>query len=149
MNDLNSTRWALLGLRLGLASVWLSHALLKYLVFTLAGTAAFLESQGLPGWFSGPLFAAELIGGLMMLLGLYARQVSLLLTPIMLGASWVHWPNGWLFTNPGGGWEYPVLLSLLSLVFWALGDGALALKKSTAWLPADQQPPGGEPSRAR
>jgi len=126
----SGTPYGIALLRLGLGLMWIAHALLKLLVFTLPGTAQFFASQGLPGALAYPVFAAELLGGLAILLGLYARQVSLALLPIMLGAAWVHLPNGWVFTSAGGGWEYPLFLALASLVLWLLGDGAWSLRRS-------------------
>ena len=35
--------------------------------------------------------------------------------------------NGWLFTNPGGGWEYPAFLIAASLALFIMGDSAFAL----------------------
>jgi putative oxidoreductase len=60
----------------------------------------------------------------------YARQVALALVPVLLGAVWVHAPNGWVFNAAGGGWEYPAFLAVASLVLWLSGDGALALRRS-------------------
>ncbi|MDP2818996.1 MAG: DoxX family protein [Polaromonas sp.] len=123
-------------LRISLGVMWIAHALLKLFVFTLPGTAQFFESVGLPGILAYPVFAAELLGGTAILLGLYARQVSLALTPIVVGAASVHFGNGWLFTNPGGGWEYPVFLVAASVALWLAGDGALALRRSQRFVPA-------------
>jgi len=119
-------------LRVSLGSMWISHALLKVVVYTMPGAARFFESVGLPGVLVYPVVAAEVIGGLAILAGFYARQVSLLLSPILLAAAWVHWPNGWVFTAPNGGWEYPVFLFAMSLVHWLLGDG----RRSPALAPA-------------
>ncbi len=123
-------------LRVSLGVMWVAHALLKPLVFGMAGTAQFLDSVGLPGAFAWPLFLVELSGGLALITGLYARQVALLLTPVMAVAAWVHLPNGWVHTSPGGGWEYPVFLVVASLVLWLVGDGAWALRCSTRLVPA-------------
>lgn len=136
MTSHSSTAYGITLLRLALALMWIAHALLKLMVFTLPGTAQFFASVGLPGPLAYPVFAAELLGGLALLLGLYARQVSLALVPIMLGAAWVHLPNGWLFTSTGGGWEYPVFLAIASLALWLLGDGAFALRRSARFAPA-------------
>ena len=46
----------------------------------------------------------------------------------LLGAAWVHAPNGWVFSAPNGGWEYPVFLVMASVTQFLLGDGAWALK---------------------
>ncbi len=125
-----STALGLLLLRLSLALMYLAHAGLKLFVFTLPGTAQFFAGQGLPGALAYAVFAAEAIGGAALLLGLYPRQVALGLVPILLGAAWVHAPNGWVFTAPGGGWEYPVFLAAVSVVLWLAGDGAGALRRS-------------------
>jgi putative oxidoreductase len=117
-------------LRISLGLMWTSHALLKLLVFTLPGTAQFFTSVGIPGALAYPVFAAELAGGIALLLGLYARQVALALAPIMAVAAWVHLPNGWVFSSAGGGWEYPVFLVVASVALWLLGDGAFTLRRS-------------------
>ncbi|WP_374565966.1 DoxX family protein [Ideonella sp.] len=122
-------------LRLGLGVMWIAHALLKWFVFTLPGTAQFFASVGYPGFLAYPVFAAELLGGLALVLGLYARQVALALVPIMAAAAWVHLPNGWVFTSPNGGWEYPMFLIVASVALWLLGDGALAVRRSPAFTP--------------
>jgi putative oxidoreductase len=123
-------------LRIGLGAMWVAHALLKLLVFTLPGTAQFFESVGFPGFLAWPVFAAELLGGAALLLGVYARQVSLALVPIMAVAAWVHLPNGWAHTSAGGGWEYPAFLIVASVACWLLGDGALALRRSDRFAPS-------------
>lgn len=120
----------LLLLRLSLGLMYLAHAGLKLFVFTLPGTAQFFAGQGLPGVLAYAVFAAEAIGGALLLLGVYPRQVALALVPVLLGAAWVHAPNGWVFTAPGGGWEYPAFLAAMSVVLWLAGDGAAALKRS-------------------
>lgn len=126
-------------LRMALGTMWVAHALLKWWVFTLPGTARFFESVGLPGMLAYPVFAAELLGGLALLAGVYARQVSLALVPVMAAATWVHLPNGWVHTSPNGGWEYPAFLTVASVVLWLLGDGALAVRRSRFLVPAVAQ----------
>lgn len=126
----SSTSLGLLLLRLSLGLMYLAHAGLKLFVFTLPGTAQFFAGQGLPGGLAYAVFAAEALGGALLLLGVYPRQVALSLSPILLGAAWVHAPNGWVFTAAGGGWEYPVFLAAMSVVLWLAGDGAGALRRS-------------------
>ena len=48
----------------------------------------------------------------------------------------VHGANGWLFTNKGGGWEYPAFWAVSLVVLFLLGDGALALKPFVRCAPA-------------
>lgn len=122
-------------LRISLGTMWIAHALLKLLVFTLPGTAQYFTSIGFPGFLAYPVFAAELLGGLALVLGIYARQVALALVPVMAVAAWVHAPNGWVHTSAGGGWEYPVFLIAASIALWLLGDGAAALRRSPRGVP--------------
>lgn len=117
------TAYGALLLRLGLGIMWIAHALLKLLVFTLPGTARFFESVGLPGLLAYPVFAAEMLGGIAILIGFHGRIASAALLPILLGAAWVHLPNGWVHTSAGGGWEYPLFLIVASAVHVLVGDG--------------------------
>nr|WP_237772566.1 DoxX family membrane protein [Herbaspirillum robiniae] len=110
--------------------MWISHALLKLLVFTLPGTAEYFQSIGFPGVLAYPVFAAEILGGLALLLGIYARQAALALTPVMATAAAVHFGNGWVHTSQGGGWEYPAFLIIASLSLWLLGDGPWTVARS-------------------
>lgn len=132
MFDTRTAPYAALLLRVSLGIMFVAHALLKYVVFTLPGTVKFFESLGLPGPLAYVTFAAELVGGLLILGGVYARWVALALVPILLGATWAHVGNGWVFSAPNGGWEYPAFLVVAALVLALLGDGKFALVKSRA-----------------
>jgi putative oxidoreductase len=134
-SDTSSTQLGIALLRVSLGVMWIAHALLKLLVFTLPGTAQYFESIGFVGLLAYPVFAAELLGGMALVLGVYARQVALVLVPVMAVAAWVHVPNGWVHTSTGGGWEYPVFLMAASFALWLLGDGAAAIKRSALLAP--------------
>jgi putative oxidoreductase len=129
MNESRNTAYAALVLRLALGTMFIAHALLKYFVFTLPGTAQFFASVGFPGVLGYVTFGAELIGGILLVAGVYTRAVAVALIPVLLGATWVHSGNGWLFTSPNGGWEYPAFWTLTLVVQALLGDGALALRR--------------------
>jgi putative oxidoreductase len=126
MIDVRTAPYAALVLRVALGAMFIAHALLKYYVFTLPGTARFFQSIGLPGPLAYLTFWAELIGGALILAGAWSRWVSLALIPVLLGATWAHAGNGWLFTAPNGGWEYPAFLTVAALVQALLGDGRFA-----------------------
>jgi len=128
MNDARLTATAALLLRVALGTMFIAHALLKYFVFTLPGTAQFFGSLGLPGALGYAVFAAELVGGILLVLGVRTRAVALALVPVLLGATWVHAGNGWLFSAPNGGWEYPAFWTVTLVVQALLGDGAYALR---------------------
>jgi putative oxidoreductase len=118
-------------LRIGLGLMYLAHSVvLKLGTLGLHRTAQFFVTVGLPGWLAYLTFAAEAIGGVLLLLGVGSRWVALSLLPALAGAIiWVHAANGWVFTAPNGGWEYPAFLIVASVVQALLGDGAYALTK--------------------
>lgn len=126
-------------LRLSLGTMWLTHALLKIFVFTIAGFEGFLAGQGMPTFIALPVVLMELAGAAAILTGFHGRFASLLLLPVLAGATAAHIGNGWVFSNANGGWEYPVFLIAMSLVHALLGDGAFALKRATQASPARLQ----------
>lgn len=115
-------------LRASLGTILLAHGLMKVLVFTVAGTVGFFESMGLPAIAAYLTIFGELAGGTALLLGVYTRLAALLSMPILLGATWAHIGNGWVFSNQGGGWEFPLLLTVLAAVVALLGSGSFALR---------------------
>ena len=128
MIDSRTAPYAATVLRVSLGAMYIAHSLvLKHLMYTLPGTAQFFASLGLPAALAYATFWAELIGGVLLVAGIGTRWVALGLIPILLGAAWVHAGNGWVFSAPNGGWEYPVFLIAASLVQALLGDGKLRL----------------------
>ena len=121
---------AALVLRVSMGVLFLAHAGLKLFVFTPAGTAGYFASLGLPGPLAYLVIAAELLGGIALILGVYSRWVSLALVPILLGSIYVpHGAAGFFFSNEGGGWEFPAFWAVTLVVQALLGDGAFALKR--------------------
>ena len=128
MQDNRTASYAATVLRASLGVMYIAHSLvLKHFMFTLPGTAQFFESLGLPAALAYVTFWAELIGGVLLVAGVGTRWVALALVPILTGALWVHAGNGWVFSAPNGGWEYPLFLALTAAVQSLLGDGAYAV----------------------
>lgn len=120
-------------LRVSMGVLFLAHAGLKLFVFTPAGTVGYFASLGLPGPLAYLVIAAELLGGIALILGIYSRWVSLALVPILLGSIYApHGAAGFFFSNEGGGWEFPAFWAVTLVVQALLGDGAYALKRSKA-----------------
>lgn len=138
MINQNTAPYAALVLRLALGVMFVAHALLKVVVFTVPGTVQFFESVGFPGFLAYVTIAAELGAGVLLVAGLATRWVALATVPILLGAAWVHLPNGWVFSAQGGGWEYPVFLAIAAFVQFLLGDGVYALSPRPAPLTASR-----------
>lgn len=130
--------YAALVLRLALGVMFLAHALLKVVVFTVPGTVQFFQSLGLPGALAYVTIAVELGAGALLIAGLGTRWVALATIPVLLGAAWAHLPNGWVFSAQGGGWEYPVFLAIAAFVQFLLGDGAYALSGKPQPMPSRQ-----------
>jgi putative oxidoreductase len=120
---------AALLLRVTLGAVLLAHGLLKFLVFTLPGAAGFFESVGFPGWTAYVVAPVEVLAGVALIAGFHARLVALASLPVLLGSLSVHLGNGWLFSNPNGGWEFPAVLVVLAAAVALLGDGAYGMRR--------------------
>ena len=121
MNDRRIDLAALV-LRLTLGTVLLAHGLMKVIVFTPAGTAAFFEKIGLPGPLAYVTIVAELVAGYR------TRLFALAITPILFGSALPHLGNGWVFSAPGGGWEYSIFLGFVAISAALLGDGRYSIR---------------------
>jgi len=121
--------YAVLLLRVSMGLLFLAHVALKIFVFGVPGFIGFFASLGLPAILAYAVIALELLGGLALILGIYAPLVALPLAAEMLGTIvLVHGANGWMFANKGGGWEYPAFWTVCLIALYLLGDGALALR---------------------
>ncbi|MEE4189378.1 MAG: DoxX family protein [Roseobacter sp.] len=129
MTQAQKSDYAALLLRVTTGGLFIAHGLLKVLVFTIPGTVGYFESLGLPAIFAYLTIFAEIIGGLALIIGFQTRLVSLGLVPILIGAAVLgHGANGWVFSNTGGGWEFPAFWALTQMSLVLLGDGAYAMK---------------------
>jgi len=118
-------------LRVSTGILFLAHAWLKLAIFTPAGTAAFFESLGFPGFLAYIVIAAELAGGVALIAGVWTRWVSLALIPVLLGSIYApHGAAGFFFSNEGGGWEFPAFWAIVLVAQALLGDGVFAFKRN-------------------
>jgi putative oxidoreductase len=123
--EAKSAAHAALLLRATMGAYFLVHAWLKIVVFTPAGTAGYFASIGLPEFLAYVTIAAELLGGLALIAGAYMRLVSLALVPVLVGAAYFgHGSAGFIFSNAGGGWEFPAFWAVALVVQALLGGGA-------------------------
>ncbi|PYD94710.1 DoxX family protein [Pseudomonas syringae pv. pisi] len=123
MTNFNPAYYGRLFLRLTVGVALITHSLyLKVFVFTMAGTVEFFESIGLPGFLAWVTLLVEIVTGGMLILKIKPHVAATAAVPILLGATWAHSGNGWLFSNTGGGWEYPL--------FWTMALVSIAL---TEW----------------
>jgi len=119
-------------LRLILGAVYIMHAYLAVVVFGPAGMIAYQAKHDVPfpeigTWY---LIVAHGLGGIFLVLGLFTRWAALVNVPVMVGALlFVHLKNGfWAHTNPSG-YEYVLVLAVVSLAVAMIGGGALTLRR--------------------
>jgi putative oxidoreductase len=128
MSDTQKSDLALLLLRVSLGVMALAHGfLLKVLTFTPAGTAQFFESVGYPAFVAYLVILGETLGGLALIAGVFTRLTAVLLLPILIGATLMHVGNGWMFSKPNGGWEFPAFWTVALVVQALLGPGAYSV----------------------
>lgn len=134
-----SRTWTALPLRLALGAVFIAHGAQK--VFGAWGgpglakfTAAATPFEWMqPSWlWMGAAALAELVGGVLVLLGLLTRVGAALVLPVMLVAMFgVHWEGGFFVTNkPLAGIEYTVILLAMALALLISGGGRLSIDEA-------------------
>jgi len=101
--------------------------ILKVETFTTGGTVGFFESIGLPAIAAYLVIAGEILGGITLILGAFTRLAAWLSLPILLGATWMHLGNNWVFSAEGGGWEFPILLVAFAVAVGLEGAGKYAI----------------------
>lgn len=90
MVDAKTAPYAALMLRLSMGILFILHGVyLKVFVFTMAGAAGFFQSLGLPGWFAWLVMLYETIGGVGLILGIYARPIAAFLGIHLLFAAYL------------------------------------------------------------
>jgi putative oxidoreductase len=122
--DAAYARYGIFLLRAAVGIDWIVHAFLK----TWRGIVtheALPAKNGITPLLAWPTFGVELIGGCAILLGWYTRQWAAFLLIFLAVVVWIKWPVGWLYSSPGGGFEYPL--------FWLVGQAALVLAGSGAF----------------
>lgn len=129
-------KWGMLPLRIVVGLVFLMHGGQKLFVFGLGGTADIMGKLGLPLALPCAIIviAVELLGGLAILLGVFARSAGALLAFEMVVAIIVaRWHGG--FFAPYG-YEFEMTLLGASLTFAFNGPGRMSLEEMWQRSPA-------------
>jgi len=129
-------------LRIGIGLWFIPHGWTKIIGGGYKGTAFFMAMTlgGHPQAEAGKFAASwipwayyigllELVGGVLLVLGLLTRVVAVQILVFMIVAWFGVHSGAWFWTNRGA--EVPVLLGLLAIVVLIRGGGALSLDK--AW----------------
>lgn len=126
MNQINVQAWALLLVRLALGYTFFLHGAQKVFGWFggegLESFIAWIGKYGVSTYVAYLAAFAELLGGILLFTGIYARLGALMVIGVMLGATFiVHWSHGYFLTN--GGYEYTLNLILFSLAVLIGGPG--------------------------
>ncbi len=126
-----SSKWAgfaPLVLRLVTGIIFALHGYQKLTEMGIAGTAGFLDGIGFPAapFFAVVLIVAELLGGILLILGVFTHWVAKILAVVAVVALvTVHLGNGFFIS--GGGYEYILLILAASISLMITGPGKWAL----------------------
>jgi len=131
--------FAVLVLRIMLGVVFFPHGAQKVLGwfggYGFAGTyAAFTDKMGIPGILVLLVFAAEFLGPLGLIAGLFTRIAAFGIMSVMLVAvPMLHWQNGffmnWFGNQKGEGFEYHLLVIAMAIALIIKGGGALSVDR--------------------
>ena len=120
-------------LRIVAALLFLEHGTQKILHFPPMSTAM---AAAIPPSFMPIIFVAgliELLGGALLLLGLFTRITAFICAGEMAIGYWlVHFPRGGFFPVLNGG-DAAILFCFVFLFIAAAGPGSIAVSKSTRW----------------
>lgn len=133
-------------LRATLGAIFVMHGYLGLAVIGPAGVGAYTTRMGFPaglgpalGWY---MILAHSIGGILLVLGLFARWAALAQVPIMASAFFLHHlRQGFFLTGVvvdqtrgiaiAAGYEYTLLVLAATVTVVLAGGGALALDRRT------------------
>jgi putative oxidoreductase len=130
-----SASWVPVPLRLAMAAIFIAHGAQKVLgSFSGPGLAKVTSFPApfpfmRPGWlWWGAAAFSELVGGVLLLLGLLTRVGAFLIACVMLTAIvGVHWPR--FFAN-NNGVEYPMALFAMALALLISGGGMASVDRA-------------------
>lgn len=123
------SQFGILVLRLALGSSMAYHGYLKFMsgATGLYKVGVMLAPLGVPGYFElFGTFAAfsELLGGILVTLGLFTRLGSLLLASVLFTATILHLNAGFF------GWDYPSQMGFAALAIFFIGGGRYSIDHS-------------------
>jgi putative oxidoreductase len=118
---------ALLVMRLSLGAIMTAHGYHK--VFRgVHNFAHMVGGMGLPAWLGYVSAYTELLGGLLILAGLFTRLAAFAVSINLAVAIWkVHLHNGLLGAPDRPGYEFPLAVATLAFALIFFGAGPIAL----------------------
>lgn len=128
--------WGTALLRIWLGVLFVMHGYLGAVVLGPDAIAGYTTRMGFPaasgialGWY---LIAAHLVGGALLVIGLWTRAAALVNVPVMASAVFLlHLPEGFFMTGAGG-YEFTLTVLVATLAVMLLGPGALSVDHAIA-----------------
>ncbi len=118
-----------MGLRSAIGVIFILHGMSKF----NPGFAENLPNMGLPAEMQIPIALAELISGILLIVGVLSRLSASLISIIMLGA--IFMVKGASSITGKGGVELDLILLASSLVIMIVGPGRISLSQIIKKLP--------------
>lgn len=110
-------------LRVVLGFIFAVHGFQKFQA-GLGNIAGFFDSIGIPGFLAYVVAIIELVGGILLILGVGTRVISALLAIIMVGATFTaKFSIGFVGANGLAGYEFDVALAAMAIYFIFAGAG--------------------------
>ncbi len=117
------------GLRSVIGTIFIIHGISKF----NEGFGGFLSSMGIPAEMQIPIALAEMIPGILLMIGILSRLSASLLSIIMLGAIFV--VKGAQSITGDGGVEFDLILLASALVIMIAGPGRISLAHAIGKIP--------------
>jgi len=121
------THW---GLRASIGAIFIVHSLKKF----YPSWQEWLISIGIPPEMQLPIALAELIGGVLLVVGVLTRVTGSIFAVILLGAIFhIRWENGFFVSK--GGWEWDLVMLAVVLAIIAAGPGRISISHLVKKIP--------------
>jgi putative oxidoreductase len=119
-------------MRITVGGILLVHGIVKVTGPGVVAFAGGLARRGIEPslLFAYVIFFNETIGAICLMLGLLTRPIAAIIAVEFFVITFVaHFPNGFGFTSPGGGWEYPFMWGLIIFAIALRGGGPYSLDR--------------------
>ena len=121
------THW---GISASIGAIFIIHSLKKF----DPSWQEWLMSIGLPPEMQLPIALAELIGGILLIIGVLTRVTGSVFAIILLGAIFhIRWENGFFVSK--GGWEWDLVMLAAVLAIIVTGPGRISLSHLVKKIP--------------
>jgi putative oxidoreductase len=120
-------------IRFGAGVILLYHGYGKLFMGAAAPVAQnVLAPLGFPAPLAWAYFLGilELFGGAALALGLFTRLIALMLIVQFIFVTYWHSKNGYMFTSPRGGWEFPAIMLLIYVAIFFRGGGRCSIDRA-------------------